>query len=35
MHKARLIEYDEAAGTVALLPPGVDAAEALIRELGN
>lgn len=34
MHKARLIEFDETAGTVALLPPGVEAAEALIRELG-
>ncbi|ATO63388.1 hypothetical protein BB737_03855 [Mycobacterium avium subsp. hominissuis] len=35
MHKERLIEYDQAAGTVALLPPGVAAAEALIRELGE
>lgn len=34
MHKARLIEFDEKASTVALLPPGVEAAEALIRELG-
>jgi hypothetical protein len=33
MHKERLIEYDQGAGTVRLLPPGVDAAEALIREL--
>ncbi|QIS15034.1 hypothetical protein [Nocardia arthritidis] len=33
MHKERLIEYDQDARTVALLPPGVDAAEALIREL--
>ena len=35
MHRVRLIEYDQAAGTVALLPPGVTAAEALIRELGE
>lgn len=35
MHKERLIEYDQAAGTVALLPPGVAAAEALIHELGD
>lgn len=35
MHKERLIEYDQAAGTVALLPPGVAAAEALIHELGE
>lgn len=35
MHKERLIEYDQAAGTVALLPPGVAAAETLIRELGE
>ena len=34
MHKDRLIEFDEATGKVALLPPGIDAAEALIRELG-
>lgn len=33
MHKERLIEYDQSAGTVVLLPPGVAAAEALIREL--
>ncbi|UNK71731.1 hypothetical protein [Microbacterium sp. H1-D42] len=35
MHKERLVEYDQAAGTVALLPPGVAAAEALIHELGE
>ncbi len=35
MHKERLIEYDQAAGTIALLPPGVAAAEALIHELGD
>lgn len=35
MHKDRLVEYDQAAGTVALLPPGVAAAEALIHELGG
>lgn len=34
MHKARLIEFDEKAGAITLLPPGVEAAEALIRELG-
>lgn len=34
MHRARLVEYDQAAGTVSLLPPGVAAAEALINELG-
>lgn len=33
MHADRLIEYDEKARTVQLLPPGVEAAEALIREL--
>lgn len=33
MHKERLIEYDQDARTVALLPLGVDAAETLIREL--
>lgn len=33
MHKERQIEYDQDAGTVVLLPPGVDAAEALIRKL--
>lgn len=30
LHKARLIEFDVAQGTVRLLPPGVDAAEALV-----
>lgn len=35
MHKERLIEYDQATGAVALLPPGVAAAEALIHELGE
>lgn len=35
MHKERLLEYDQEAGTVALLPPGVAAAEALIHELGK
>lgn len=35
MHRERLVEYDQEDGTVALLPPGVDAAEALIRELGE
>jgi hypothetical protein len=35
MHKERLIEYDQAAETVALLPPGVAAAEALINEMGD
>ncbi|MFT3970158.1 MAG: hypothetical protein QM695_07740 [Micropruina sp.] len=35
MHKERLIEYDQAMGTVALLPPGVVAAEALIHALGE
>lgn len=35
MHKDRLIEFDEQLGTVALLPPGIDAAEALIRQLGK
>lgn len=35
MHKERLIEYDPTTGTVALLPPGVAAAEALIHELGE
>lgn len=34
MHKERLVEYDQEAGTVSLLPPGVAAAEALIHELG-
>lgn len=33
MHKERLVEYDQTAGTVALLPPGVATAEALIHEL--
>lgn len=35
MHKDRLVEYDQTAGTVALLPPGVATAEALIHELGQ
>lgn len=35
MHKERLIEYDQAAGKVALLPPGVAAAEDLIHKLGK
>lgn len=35
MHKERLIEYDQAAATVGLLPPGVTAAEALIHQLGE
>jgi hypothetical protein len=30
-HKERLIEYDEANGTIKLLPPGVEAAEELLR----
>ncbi len=34
MHRQRLIEYDETAGVVSLLPPGVAAAEALITRLG-
>lgn len=33
MHKSRLLEYDEKAKTLHLLPPGIDAAEALIRSL--
>lgn len=33
MHQARLVEYDQTAGTVALLPPGVAMAEDLIHEL--
>jgi hypothetical protein len=32
LHKARLIEYDTAARTIRLLPPGVTAAEALVAE---
>ena len=35
MHKERLIEYDQEQGTVALLPPGIVAAEALIHDLGE
>lgn len=35
MHKERLVEYDQVAGTVALLPPGVVAAEGLIHELAD
>lgn len=35
MHKERLIEYDQAAGAVVLLPPGVAAAESLIHDLGE
>jgi hypothetical protein len=35
MHKERLVEYDEAAETVALLPPGVEAAEVLIHDLST
>lgn len=35
MHSERLIEYDQAAGVVSLLPPGVAAAETLIHELGD
>lgn len=35
MHRERLIEYEQTAGTVMLLPPGVAAAELLIRELGD
>lgn len=35
MHKDRLVEFDQTAGTVALLPPGVATAEALIHELGQ
>jgi hypothetical protein len=29
-HKAKLIEYDPKAGTIKLLPPGVDQAEKLL-----
>ncbi|MBD3779517.1 MAG: hypothetical protein IE923_09665 [Micrococcales bacterium] len=35
MHRDRLIEYDQSTRTVVLLPPGVAAAEGLIRELGE
>ena len=30
LHRARFVEYDETQRTVRLLPPGVDAAEALV-----
>jgi len=33
LHKERLVEYAQDSGSVKLLPPGVAAAEALVREL--
>ena len=35
MHRERLIEYDQEARTVAILPPGSAVADALIRDLGS
>lgn len=32
-HKERMWEFDETAGTIRLLPPGIEAAEQIVREL--
>lgn len=32
MHRARLVEYDASAKTIRLLPPGVSAAEDIVRQ---
>ena len=32
MHKDRLLDFDETARTIRLLPPGIKEAEALLKE---
>lgn len=34
LHKERFVEFDEVKGTIRLLPPGIDAAEAIIADPG-